>query len=405
MKKICFLVGSMGISGGTYVIIQHASYLKEQGYEVFMAVQSPFNENTLKWHDKANQLNCVSFDEAKLAEYDLVIATWWKTAIHLHEFKSQHFGYFIQSIESKFYPSEQVELREYVDATYKLPVHMVTEASWIKDYLKKQFDQNASLVKNGIRKDIYNTINKEKRVGFRVLVEGHFGVPFKNTALAIKLAKQANVSDIWVLTGSPIKWLPGVSKVFSQIPMSETANIYKKCDLIIKLSTVEGMFGPPLEMFHCGGTAIVFNVSGHDEYIVDNYNACIVKDNNVDDVVRFIQELKENTDKLNTLKHGALTTANSWPDWDSSSKKFSEWVKQILMQPCNTSVNHSTKVLNDSHLNAYLNSTGVNFLETRNTKFVLFIKKSLHNMPMSIKSVIKQIQAIVEVLSHRRDVK
>ncbi|WP_299685917.1 glycosyltransferase [uncultured Vibrio sp.] len=405
MQKICFLVGSMDISGGTYVIIQHASYLKEQGYEVFIAVQSPFNGQTLKWHDKANQLNCVPFDEAKLEEYDLVIATWWKTAIHLHEFKSQHFGYFIQSIESKFYPSDQAALRQYVDATYKLPVHMVTEASWIKEFLKKQFGQNASLVRNGIRKDIYNTLNQEKRTGFRVLVEGHFGVPFKNTALAIKLAKQANVSDIWVLTGSPIKWLPGVSKVFSQIPMSETANIYKKCDLIIKLSTVEGMFGPPLEMFHCGGTAIVFNVSGHDEYIIDNYNACIVKDNNVEDVVRLIRELKEDTDKLNTLKDGALTTANSWPNWDSSSQNFSEWIEKVLMQPCNTSASHDIKSMNELCLNNYINSKSASLLQTKNTTFILFMRKLLHHMPMPIKSAIKQLQAIFEVFSKRRDVK
>ncbi|ARP39459.1 glycosyltransferase [Vibrio syngnathi] len=405
MKKICFLVGSIGISGGTYVIIQHASYLREQGYNVFIAIQSSFNEKTLKWHDKLSQLNCVSFDDAKLEKYDLVIATWWKTAVHLHEFNSQHFGYFIQSIESKFYSSEQTALRQYVDATYKLPVHMVTEATWIQGFLKQQFGQNASLVKNGIRKDIYNNTNKRERTGFRVLVEGHFGVPFKNTALAIKLAKQANVRDIWVLTGSPIKWLPGVSKVFSQIPMSETANIYKQCDVIIKLSTVEGMFGPPLEMFHCGGTAIVFNVSGHDEYIINNFNARVIEDNNVDEVVRFIRELQEDVDKLNALKDGALITADSWPSWDYSSKKFSEWIKGILIQPNSNSVSNDIKEINDFHLTTYRTSTSAKLSKRRSTAFVMFVKKSSHHIPIHIKSIIKQCQAIFEVLSQKRDVK
>ncbi|RAS54432.1 glycosyltransferase involved in cell wall biosynthesis [Vibrio diazotrophicus] len=402
MKKICFLVGSMDISGGTYVIVQHASYLKEQGYDIVMAVQSPFNEDTLKWHDKASLLNCLAFDEAKSLEFDLVVATWWKTAIHLHEFTAQHYGYFVQSIESKFYSKGQDLLVNYVDSTYKLPVNMVTEASWIKQHLEQKFGQHAALVKNGIRKDIYHASNEDDRTGFRVLVEGHFGVPFKNTALAVKLAKEANVEDIWVLTGSPIKWLPGVSKVYSQIPMSETAEIYRKCDVILKLSTVEGMFGPPLEMFHCGGTAIVFDVSGHDEYIVDDYNACVVKNKSIDDVRRLILELKANPDKLNRLKQGALTTASNWPDWDIASQHFTNWVERVLEQPVNNSVQSDIKSLNERHDKDFRNSDGQSF---KSPSLVLFVKRVLHHMPRPIKSAFKYIEAILEVLSKKRVVR
>ena len=49
-KKICFLVGSMSISGGTYVIVQHAAYLQDHGYDVTLAVQEPFTPQTLAWH-------------------------------------------------------------------------------------------------------------------------------------------------------------------------------------------------------------------------------------------------------------------------------------------------------------------------------------------------------------------
>lgn len=37
------------------------------------------------------------------------------------------------------------------------------------------------------------------------------------------------------------------------------------------------MFGPPLEMFHCGGTSIVYDVTGHDEYIVHDKNGLVAK--------------------------------------------------------------------------------------------------------------------------------
>jgi hypothetical protein len=42
----------------------------------------------------------------------------------------------------------------------------------------------------------------------------------------------------------------------------DTPLVYRSCDILGKLSYVEGMFGPPLEMFHCGWTAIVYNVTG-----------------------------------------------------------------------------------------------------------------------------------------------
>ena len=44
--------------------------------------------------------------------------------------------------------------------------------------------------------------------------------------------------------------------------------IYNQCDVLLKMSKVEGVFGPPLEMMACGGTCVVGNVSGYDEYCV-----------------------------------------------------------------------------------------------------------------------------------------
>ncbi|ABX16193.1 glycosyltransferase [Burkholderia multivorans] len=335
--KVCFLVGSMAISGGTYVIVQHASYLRDHGYDVTLAVQEPFTPETLSWHNEAPRLRCIPIAAARSEKYDLVIATWWKTALELHEFDASHYAYFVQSIESRFYPETEVPLRALVNSTYQLPVAYVTEATWIQDHLRAHFGHEASLVKNGIRKDVYTpsgpAIEPRNATRPRVLVEGHFGVPFKNTALAIRLAREAGAKEIWLLTGSPVRWIPGVSRVFSRVPMVKTAEIYRSCDVLLKLSTVEGMFGPPLEMFHCGGTAIVFDVTGHDEYIVDNENSRVVSTNNLDRVVETIRAVLNDPNELARLKAGALRTAQAWPRWDDASAKFEEWVRGCFQGP------------------------------------------------------------------------
>ena len=336
--KLCFLVGSMAISGGTYVIVQHAAYLHDQGYDVTLAVQEPFTAQTLAWHDRTSRLRCVPIDAAKGETFDLVIATWWKTALELRHFNSQRYAYFVQSIESRFYPASEVSLRALADSTYRLPVAYVTEATWIRDYLKTIYGHDAALVRNGIRKDVYRALGpvisaRNLKCQPRVLVEGHFGVSFKNTALGVRLAREAGAKDIWLLTGTPVKWVPGVSRVFSRVPINVTPEIYRSCDILVKLSTVEGMFGPPLEMFHCGGTAIVFDVTGHDEYIVDGHNACVVRRGDMDGVVTTLRRLLNDRTELTRLQAGALKTAEAWASWDVSSSAFRDWVVVSLDGP------------------------------------------------------------------------
>ena len=335
--RVCFLMGSAALSGGSYVIFQHARFLNEQGYHVTIAVQEPFDSDTTRWHDYGAKLRCVPFEDAKVENYDLVIATWWKTALELGAFTAPKYGYFVQSIESRFYLPEEGFLRALVDTTYNLPVSYITEAVWIQEHLRAHHDQDATLVRNGIRKDTYKPdaeLVAPRTTGQpRVLVEGHFNVSFKNTALAVKLARAAGARDIWVLTGSQVSRLPGVSRVFSRIPIHETPSVYGSCDLLIKLSTVEGMFGPPLEIFHCGGTALVFDVTGHDEYIRDGENAIVVRNLNTDKVVEELKSLLNDPKRLADLKQGARDTAAAWPDWTQSSELFRDWVEQTLAGP------------------------------------------------------------------------
>lgn len=333
--RVCILVGSIAISGGTYVIVQHANYLVSKGYEVTLAIQEPFNDLTKAWHDGLKNLRCVPFDMAKTETFDLVIATWWKTALELAEFNAKQYAYFVQSIESRFYPEHEEPLRKLVDATYTLPVHYITEVTWIKEHLYSLYAQNAEIVKNGVRKDLYFPSSQLPYINdnLRVLIEGPFRVPFKNVGKTIQLVKKAGVSDITLLTSSPVRWIPGVTRTYSKVPINQVADIYRSCDVLVKLSTVEGMFGPPLEMFHCGGTAVVYDVSGFDEYIQPHQNALVARMGDEEAVITHIRALMQNKDMLADLKKQALITATNWPSWEQSSMDFYDWINRVLNSP------------------------------------------------------------------------
>ncbi|SFL61836.1 glycosyltransferase [Nitrosomonas communis] len=403
--KLCFLVGSMAISGGTYVIVQHAAYLRDHGFDVTLAVQEPFSALTLAWHDEAPALRCIPIEEAKKEYFDLIIATWWKTVFELGHFQAKQYAYFVQSIESNFYPEEEVPLRALVETTYRFPILYVTEATWIQQYLAEKFGHAAVLVRNGIRKDIYTPSGaaiapRNLTRPPRVLVEGHFGVSFKNTALSIRLARESGARDIWVLTGSPVSWLPGVSRVFSQVPMIKTPQIYRSCDILVKLSTVEGMFGPPLEIFHCGGTAVVFDVTGHDEYIVDGVNACVVSRGDADGVVSILRRLLSDRDTLSQLQQGALLTAAVWPSWEESSAQFHQWVEDCLQ---GSAPDRSVLVaMTEKAFADYSHDEQLRFAQ--NPAIIRRHKLSAlaSRFPPSVTRKVKQLEAIGEVVLGRR---
>lgn len=327
--KCVFTLGSPAIGGGTNVIFEHASRMVKEGEEVYIVTKKKVEPEEYAWHTSAHLLKWVTYEEIEDIEFDMAIITWWQTVYESYKIKAKHYVYFVQSIESKFYPESEQGLKMLAEMTYFLGMKVITEATWIKEYLEK-YGVDAYLVHNGIRKDIFTLKGEkfDKCDGLRVLIEGPIDVGFKNVAKTVKLVKQSEADEIWLLTSSDIKKYKGVDRVFSKVPPKDCAKIYRSCDVIVKLSYVEGMFGPPLEMFHCGGTSIVYDVTGHDEYIVHEKNGLVAKTDDDEKVVEYINKLKDKK-YLEKLKKEAIETANNWVSWDESSLKFYETVKKL----------------------------------------------------------------------------
>lgn len=332
--KIAFIVGGGNICGGNYVIFQHAEYLLRQGNDIYMISIFPPNDFDLSWHPAGSKFKWIWIDELTGYEiFDLAIATWWITATNIYRIRAKQYCYFVQSIESRFFPEDDLPNKYYAESTYSLNLPVITEASWIKAYLEnKKKSQNIFLVKNGIRKDIYTPFGDTypKGNGFRVLVEGPVDVFFKNVPKAVDLVSKSQASECWLLTSSPINNFPGVDRVFSQVPIQEVAKIYRSCDLLVKLSTVEGMFGPPLEMMHCGKPCVVFAVTGHDEYIINGINGIVIEAGHDKEVISAINRIIENRDLYKSLCKGSIKTASEWIDWNTSSLQFSEALNVIF---------------------------------------------------------------------------
>lgn len=404
--KWAILLGSPAISGGTYVIFEHAIRAYKRGEEITIVTMEPVLKSELYWHKEAENLRWKTYDEIKEELFDVVVATWWRSVYEAYRVTGKHYIYFVQSIESKFYDQIEKPTCQLVEATYTLPFQIITEATWIKEYLKEHYNRDAYLVHNGIRKDIYNfqgeCVAPRKDNKLRILVEGPVDVPFKNVPKTIQLCQQSKADEIWLMTSSDIKEYPGVDKVFSRVPIFDTPKIYRSCDVIIKLSYVEGMFGPPLEMYHCGGTSVTYDVTGYDEYIVHNYNGIVVKTDQESEVISYINKLKEDPRLLAELKSGAQKTALEWDSWEEAAKKFYDTIYEICKSQSITT-QREMEVLSKFHFKSYVIAEDyLNELKfKKNTNFMKLILIKIHKkFPDRLKNSLKNKNIVKKIWNY-----
>ncbi|HRY81156.1 MAG TPA: glycosyltransferase family 4 protein [Spirochaetia bacterium] len=328
------ILASESMSGGNNVVFEHAGNLVDRGYKVTMVVDGEVDKKKLSWHRRGSELEWISLELAKQHTYDIAIATFWRTCYKIISIPASRYLYFNQSVESRFFPDEDTLNRSFSELTYCLGFYIVTEASWIKTYIKEHYNQDAFFVPNGVNKEIFKLDGpcyaSRNHGNLRVLVEGPLNIPFKNVQRTIDLCRQAGVDEVWLLTSTVATHVDGVDQLFSRVPIAETPPIYRSCDAIVKLSFIEGMFGPPLEMFHCGGTAVVYNVTGHEEYIRNGHNALVAEMGDESAVLQHLRRLREDPELLATLKAHALETARDWIDWNSSTDRFEFALQEIV---------------------------------------------------------------------------
>lgn len=329
--KIGFVITSSGISGGHNIIFEHAFNLQERGHQVELLVDHTDQfKFAYQWHDRTSFLNFRSIEDIRdKHSYDIAIATNYHSVFHLPRIIAKQYSFFMQAKESDFIHNDDIPHKKWILSVLDFKLPAIVSATWMAEYLSKYHDQEAFVCLSGIRKDLFNLDGiKTKPIldkDLRVLVEGPLNVPHKNVESTLELCLASEAKEVWLLTSSSnSKNIPPGVRIFSAINIQDLGKIYRSCDVLVKLSTSEGMFGPPLEIFHCGGTAITYNVSGHEEYLVDGVNSLVIPMGDENLALKAINSLSEDTLLLNRLKGGAKKTAEEWPDWEASSIRFEE---------------------------------------------------------------------------------
>ncbi|QRO01291.1 glycosyltransferase family 4 protein [Archangium violaceum] len=336
--KIAFLAGDVGnISGGANVIIEYAWRLRALGHEVVLVTHRPVRISSPPWHPRLPELRFQTFTEAARERFDFVFATWWLTWFDLWRLDSAVYGYLNQSLESRFRP--EGHLKHLNRITYSLPLLFVTEARWLAEFIRTVQPAGQVLyVRNGLSREHFPCVEAPApRTGpLRVLVEGPWGIDFKGVAETFALLEEARPRvdlEVGWLSSSSGGQVPVVGgqpvRVHERIPIDRVREVYQRYDVMLKLSRVEGMFGPPLEMFSQGGTAITYTVTGSDEYMVHGENALLVPPHDRRQLPRYLEVLSASPAYLDRLRAAALRTARAFPDWETSIGQFDSELRRL----------------------------------------------------------------------------
>jgi glycosyltransferase involved in cell wall biosynthesis len=324
--RVAFLVNDLQLSGGVGVVIQHARRLSMRpGWDVTLVLARA--EEGASWHgyEHLPHLHVRTREEALDERYDVALATWWETAFTLFELHAERHAYFVQSLEDRFYQADQAE-RVGAALTLDLPVTFITEARWIADTLARlRPDAPCYLVRNGIDKEVFTPLEQPPAPSeepLRVLIEGSPTSWFKGVPDAIiAAAAMREPRHVTVVTAQreALGGLPA-DEVVGPLSHREMAERYTRSDVVLKLSSVEGMFGPPLEGFHRGATCVVTPVTGHEEYVEHGWNGLLTEWDDPRGTARQLDLLARDRELLHFLRLNALETARAWPSWDQASE-------------------------------------------------------------------------------------
>jgi glycosyltransferase involved in cell wall biosynthesis len=337
--KVAFLLPDFSLSGGAGIVVQHARQLSlHHGFEVVLVRTKVPTGREWSYSGLGDVRTADVFDVLD-EEFDVAVATWWETAISLFDLRASRYAYFLQLFENSHYEPGAPETPGFA-LTVGLPVRYLTAARWIRDLTEQlQPGSRSHYVRSGMDKSVWavpDAIEPAVDGPLRIVIEGSLSLYRKGTPHAVEAVRlMREPHHVTLVTPEPPEGgtVEGVDVVTGALPHPELAALFGASHVLLKLSRAEGMYGPPLEGFHCGCTVVTNPVTGHDDYIVHDENGLVVDWDDPVGTARALDLLARDRVLLHRLRLGALETARAWPDWEQASTFMAGALRAIASEP------------------------------------------------------------------------
>lgn len=338
VKRIGIALPLLGISGGINIVLNWGVILAKAGYRIDVILPPHEVKGTIPFLDERDRkhFRIVPLPEARKEHYHTVMATWWACIPWMADLNADHYAWFMQAVEGQFAEAGS-ESQQKFDELVSSQMNVISTAHWLRRHIERHYSiepKRTFCVLSGLDKTLWRPMARmplrRGRRPVRFLVEGPTVDPRKNVSQTVRMLEQLKVPYSWVgaivdngLVG------PHCRAVEAQVPYQRMPAVYANSDVLVKASNAEGMFGPPLEMFATGGTAVSWDVQGAEEYMADRYNCRLVPMNSWSQLGEAVLELADDPDRVRTLQENALATADAWPTWDEQAEQILTTIESL----------------------------------------------------------------------------
>jgi len=360
--KLCFIVWSTGISGGTKVIFEISKLFASKGHEVLIVclgskrhkwfdfgkenvkllyiesnIYIPFKGYVSMYGliDNVNKILKIPYKPSRiryLAEripsgYDIYVATYFPSAVSLY--LSALDGkkiYFVQDTPALVLENEGYYGLKLFNLTLQLPFDaFICNSRYTKEIVTRLNDKALTFVGGmGIDTRLFKPGDhgyRKRRNKFYIMTILH-KQKCKGSEIAIRalnlLAKKLPIHAI--LVGRPsfqIK-MEFPFTLYENVPLRQIPKLYQLSDSFIFTSYVESFGLPPLEAMACGCPVITTNCRGNMDYAINYYNSIVVPPGDPNAVAESAYQVLRDNSLRRKLIEGGLKTANEW----SWNKRF-----------------------------------------------------------------------------------
>ncbi len=321
-KNFGFVLPTTNISGGVNVIIKHCNILRNRGFDVFIINEDKKEEDIV---NKDGIIPVIEKYNTRFEGYiNTLTASLWSTLEFVKSYPNVlHKAYLVQNFETNFSPDGYFE-KTLANATYNslVPIHYFTISKWCKEWLLEDFGKESRYVPNGIDLKNFNYVERSFRGKVKILIEGNSDDHYKNVDESFRIVEKLDKEkyEIYYLSyqGGAKEWYY-VDKILQRVPHDEVGKIYQSCDILLKTSILESFSYPPLEMMATGGIAVVVPNSGNIEYLRNEENCLFYSLGNIDEAVKQIERLLNDSKLRKKLIEGGLKTAynREWSNIES----------------------------------------------------------------------------------------
>lgn len=340
--RIVFLAPHIKIAGGIRAILMYADLLSRMGHKVFVVVLS---NNWLRrnlanilnikpeWFKnfKARIIRVYSFEEKNIPNYDVVIATSWRTADPVSSFKKGKKFYFIQHYEGLYHGDKNE-----VDATYKLNLEKIVISSWLKDIMKKEFSSDSHFLITPVDEDLFYfkpELRKEKPL--RILILDH-KYKWKGTMVGYQVSQKIKreMPNIELVGFGVRREKPDLDydEYFYNPSQEKLAEIYSSCHIYLCPSEFEGLGMPSMEAMACKCALVTFDNGGSRDYAIDMETAFVARHNDLNDLYVKLKTAILNKELRNRIAENGYRFIKKLPTWEEQARKLENIFKKALNQ-------------------------------------------------------------------------